>query len=444
MKKSLFVLITLFLLASQALAQSDPTYIQVNSGTDIVINNGQSAYIVLQVNNPSSETLEGVEIACTVDVQSGAMSINTDNTQAYIFESIDISETTAIFGGADVNFIAGQSGNVQLVVTADDAEDDISKAIVTCELSVDSDNLGAVEVAITSTGVSLPHNNNSDNDANDSSATGSIISINNGAEIRVAEGESIELVIQVGNAGGDTLENVVVTCEFDALEGDLTIIEDRTDARDFVSYVVEENSVVFGQDEGISLPEGQNTTIALGVLLEADSASSSAGVGCAITSDTDIEENEPATTIVSNRDENASEDSSSETDDSDADSTGSLSINNGSEITVGEGQSAELVLQFGNTSDATLDAVSIVCTISTDDDAVTFSEERTNTYGAGDFEIDGNTLTATIDSTMPQGQNMNMAVGIQVDDASTSATVTCELLNDGNTLSNADISVNSN
>ena len=45
---------------------------------------------------------------------------------------------------------------------------------------------------------------------------------------------------------------------------------------------------------------------------------------------------------------------------------------------------------------------------------------------------------------MPQGQNMNVAVGIQVDEADTEGTVSCELSNDGNVLGSDTIAISGN
>ncbi|MGB7342154.1 MAG: hypothetical protein WBC91_24875 [Phototrophicaceae bacterium] len=439
MKKSISVFILLFLLTSHAFAQDDPQYLQVNSGTDIIVNSGQSAYIVLQINNPSSETLLNVEVLCSINIFTGAIIVDEDNTQAYILETVEITDTSATFGvDVDVDFVAGQSGNVQLVVGVEDSETEITEAVVTCNLFADDSSLGTVNVNLASNGMHVANNDNNDS-SSDSTSDGAIISINNGAEILVADGESIELVIQVGNAGQETLENVLVICSLDELDGELTVIEERTNPRDFISYVFDDNTVMFGEGEAISLPAGQNTNLALGILLESDSA----GISCVITSDTTVaDDSDPATALVSDR--NSPRANTTTTDSDDAESSASLSINNGSEVTVGNGQSVELVLQFGNSSDSVLDAVSIVCSIATSDGALSFSDARTNVYGAGDFVIDGDTLTITIDSTIPQGQTMKATVGIQVNEAHTDAVVICDLLNDGDALANTSVAITSN
>ncbi|GAB5493359.1 MAG: hypothetical protein Phog2KO_35740 [Phototrophicaceae bacterium] len=444
MKKLLATLILLFLLSSHIIAQDDPQYIQVNSGTDVIINSGQSAYIVLQVNNPSADTLIGVEILCTVDTVSGTTSIDTDNTQAYILDTVEFTDTTANFGAdADIDLVAGQSGNVQLVINAEASATEIAKAVISCDMLTNGVSLGSVDIELASTEARPSNSSANSDDSAQTTATGGTISINNGAEIRVTEGESIELVIQVGNAGQETLENTLVICSLDELEGELVIVEERTDARDFGSYVVEDNMIIFGQDEDISLIAGQNTSIALGI--ELNSGSLSAGVSCSISSDSDAEASDPSTALVSNRDNDPVEDSSSDdSDSSSTDSTGSLSINNGSEMMIGNGQSAELVLQFGNSSETTLETVSIVCSIATDEGSLIFSDERTNTYDAGEYVIDDSTLTINIDRDMPQGQNMNVAVGIQVDEVDTDGTVSCELSNDGEVLGSDTIAISGN
>lgn len=437
-KNSLIALFLLSIFTSFILAQEELAFIQVNSGADVLIHSGQSAYIVLQMNNPSSEPLVDVTVTCEVDTVSGSVEINPENTQAYILDTTEFTETGVIFGeGAEIDFPAGQSGNVQLVVNVEATATETAKARITCTMSANGEDLGSVEIELASTGFSST-NDTSESDGSDteeSEADGGTVSINNGAEIRVAEGESIELVIQVGNDSDDTLENVVLTC---ILDNGLNVVEDRTNPRDFISYAYDSGIVIFGEDEDISLPSGQNTTIALGVVLDANSDTTSASVGCSLASDSE-EASELGSTIVSNRDaENDSSNAESNNDE------GSLSINNGSEMTLSEGQSAELVLQFGNASEEALDSVSIVCSINVDTGAMSFNDERTHIYTDGDYVIDGDTLTMSIDGEIPQGQNMNVAVGIQVDATDTEGTVSCELLNNTDLLGMDVIVITSN
>ena len=160
MKKLLTIFVFVFLLSSHVIAQDDPQYIQVNSGTDVIINSGQSAYMVLQVNNPSSDTLSGLEILCTVDSISGTISIDTDNTQAYILDTVEFTDTTARFGAdASIDFVAGQSGNVQLVISAEASGTEIAKALVTCELLTNDVSLGSVEINLASGEARTSHSN---------------------------------------------------------------------------------------------------------------------------------------------------------------------------------------------------------------------------------------------------------------------------------------------
>ncbi len=439
MKKGFIVLVFLSVFTSLILAQDEP-YIQVNSGADVLVNSGQSAYIVLQMNNPSSETLVGVTVVCDVETVTGSVEIDTENTQAYILETTVFSETSVTFGqDADVDFPAGQSGNVQLVVDVEASDEEIAKARITCALTADGEDLGSVEIELASTGFSSPSGDSNGDDT--SEADGSTISINNGAEIRVAEDESIELVIQVGNAGNETLNNVVLTC---VLGDGLNVVEDRTYPRDFISYAYDSGIVVFGEGEDVSLPSGQNTTVALGVVLDSNGDATSASVGCSLASDSEEDSNELGNTVISNRDAENDDDSTTSESTDESSSEGSLSINNGSEMTLGEGQSAELVVQFGNSSDEILDSVSIVCNITVDAGAISFNDERTHIYTDGSYVIEGDTLTMSIDTEMPQGQNMNVAVGIQVDEADTDGTVGCELLNNADSLGIDVIAVRSN
>ena len=441
MKKGFIALVLLNLFTSLILAQDESVFLQVNSGSDILVNSGQSAYIVLQMNNPSSEILVGVAVVCDVETVTGSVEIDTENTQAYILETTVFSETSVTFGeDADVDFPAGQSGNVQMVVDVEASDEEIAKARITCALSADGEDLGSVEIELASTGFSSTSGDSNGDDT--SEADGSTISINNGAEIRVAEDESIELVIQVGNAGNETLNNVVLTC---VLGDGLNVVEDRTYPRDFISYAYDSGIVVFGEGEDISLPSGQNTTVALGVVLDSNGDANSASVGCSLASDSEEESNELGNTVISNRDaENDVDSTISESSNTESSGAGSLSINNGSEITLGEGQSAELVLQFGNSSDEALDSVSIVCNITVDAGAISFNDERTHIYTDGSYVIEGDMLTMSIDTEMPQGQNMNVAVGIQVDEADTDGTVSCELLNNADSLGIDVIAVRSN
>ena len=442
MKKGFIALVLLHLFTSLILAQDEPVFIQVNSGTDILVNSGQPAYIVLQMNNPSSETLVGVTVVCDVETVTGSVEIDTENTQSYILETTVFSETNVRFGEeADVDFPAGQSGNVQLVVDVEASDEEIAKARITCTLSADGEDLGSVEIELASTGFSSPSSDSNGDDT--SEADGSTISINNGAEIRVAEDESIELVIQVGNAGNETLNNVVLTC---VLGDGLNVVEDRTYPRDFISYAYDSGIVVFGEGEDISLPSGQNTTVALGVVLDSNGDATSASVGCSLASDSEEESNELGNTIISNRDAENDDDSttSESTDESSNEGSLSININNGSEITLSEGQSAELVLQFGNSSNETLDSVSIVCNLTVNAGTLSFNDERTHIYTDGSYVIEGDTLTMSIDTEMPQGQNMNVAVGIQVDEADTDGAVSCELLNNTDSLGIDVIAIRSN
>lgn len=448
MKKPLFTLLLFFLLSSHVIAQDDAQYIQVNSGTDIVINSGQSAYIVLQVNNPSADTLIGVEILCTVDTVSGSTRIDEDNTQAYILDTVEFTDSTATFGAdADIDLATGQSGNVQFVVSAEASDTDIAKALITCDFFADNISLDSVEIELSSTDASSTNSNDNSDDSGEATTSDSSISINNGSEIRIATSESIELVIQVGNTGQTTMENAVVTCSIDMLDGELAIVEDRTDARSFVSYVIDGNTVIFGEGEEVSLVSGQNMTVALGIEFASDTERSPAAVGCSVASDGEQEASDPDTAVISNRDNQATttdESGASASTDDNGDTEGSLSINNGSEMMIGNGQSAELVLQFGNSSETTLDAVSIICSISNDEGVLNFSDERTNTYNAGEYVIEDSTLIINIDREMPQGQNMNVAVGIQVDEANTEGSVSCELSNNGDVLGSDIITISGN
>lgn len=436
MKKGLVAVLLLSIFTSLILAQDEPAYLQVNSGTDILINSGQSAYIVLQMNNPSTETLNNVTVFCEIDTISGSVSIATEDTQAYILDSTTFTETSVTFGDeAEVDFPAGQSGNVQLVIDVEANETETAKARITCEMLADGESLGSVEVELASTEGSSTASS-SESSSEETEAEGATIRINNGAEIRVAEDESIELVIQVGNSGDQTLRDVVLTC---TLGAGLNVVEERTNPRDFISYSYDNGTVVFGENEEISLPSGQNTTVALGVVLNSSTDISSAGVSCSINSDNE-ESSNLGNTVVSDRNaENDSEDVSAS-----ADNDGTLSINNGSEMTLGEGQSAELVLQFGNSSQEALDNVSIVCSISVDAGAISFNDERTTMYMDGEYVFEGDTLTMSLDDEIPQGQNLNVAIGIQVDEVDTEGTVSCELLNDDTSLASDSIAISGN
>src|SRR5690606_38090654 len=111
-----------------------------------------------------------------------------------------------------------------------------------------------------------------------------------------------------GNAGDETLANVFLTC---ILDNGLYVVEERTNPRDFSSYTYDSGTVICGEDEDVSLPSGQNTTIALGVVLDSNSDTTSASVGCSLDSDSE-EASEPGSTVVSDRDaENDSSDTES-------------------------------------------------------------------------------------------------------------------------------------
>lgn len=441
-RKILVLLFSLALFVVPVFAQPQP-YLQVNSGADVRVSSGQSVYIVLQMGNPTTQPLENVQVECTIETTTGTISVDEENTAAYILENVTVAENIVTFGeGAEMEFSLGQFGNVQLVLTVEAEDETEAEGTVTCQFSADGEMLGeAVEVNIASTNTANDVADETTEQSDDESETDTseMIRINNGDEIRVSDGESIELVIQVGNTSDDILNNVEVVCVVSSTVGRVTILDERTNPRDFISYSWEDDTVVFGRDEDVTLPVGQNTTIALGIQVDTDGEDSAdANVNCELFAETESIADDDTRTLTHEQDDMMSDDDDMSDDTEDTseqssqtnNSSGSLSINNGDQLSINSGQSAELVIQFGNTSSEPMVAPAVVCSISSTSGTLSAVDERTNAYNFGTYSIGSNVVTFSGDD-LPAGQNMNVALGILVDGDNTEGTVNCILTSSG-------------
>jgi len=83
-------------------------YIQINNGTTMVTNTGQTPQLVVQFGNSGSTTVRGVSISCSVPAALGTITGNYPGP----FKTVTSSANSISFSSVDL--IAGQNYNVSV------------------------------------------------------------------------------------------------------------------------------------------------------------------------------------------------------------------------------------------------------------------------------------------------------------------------------------------
>lgn len=398
------IALALFVAAGMPLHAQETGAVIITTGEVLRFSAGQTQEVVVQVGNPTGETVTEAQLICTLQITDEALAFAEDAMYPREFQSYSIEQMTITLPqSSGLTLIAGQFYTVAIGLGASDDIRAAAEGDITCELRTTDETLGsdsAMLLAQASTAQAVEA-------AAAPPEIRASLQINNGEQIQVSDGQQTEIVVQLGNTGQRDLINVRLTCAIDSEMGELLLVEEAVMPRIFGDFLLEAGALTFPATGGIDLPAGQFYTVGIPVVTAlGDSGGLSSVVNCELFAS-------PAPLAA---DDVQVQDTQPEAPQQAANGAARFQINN-AQLRIAQGQQAELVLQAGNGGQDALSGVQIICSATDDEGDISFvpdasSARNFNTVGGAAERV---TFPATGSIDLSAGQFNDVALAVRVD-----------------------------